>query len=191
MAGRWARLRQVTSELSATADGVAGADLIGATAIAGLSGATVQALLESLTTKLQAQDDRERLQAATSGDIVASVTATFLGLALQAGVIAGAVLHVGNTGTDASNPLSLEMDTLINGVSSWTIKPAIAKTAADGARTNVAGTGVTVGVLDPTKVALAIGDIITYSLTLTRTASPSDEMDSAHVEVQIANALLG
>lgn len=190
MAGRWARLRTVTSELTAVADSASGADAIGSTAIAGLSGTTVQSQLESLVTKLQAQDDCERLQAATSGDIVASVAATYLGLALQAGIIPRAVLYVANTGTDASNALSLELDMLIGGVSIFTTKPKIDKTAADGARTNVAGTGVTVGVVNAAANIVAVGDIITYTLTLVRTASPSDEMDTAKVEVQLANSLL-
>jgi len=190
MAGILYRARTLLASLAVTTDSASGADKIGSTAIVGLSGTTVQSQLESLVTKLQAQDDCERLQAATSGDITASVTATFLGIALQAGTIPRAVLYVGNTGTDASNALNLELDVLINTVSIFTTKPKLDKTAADGARTNVAGTGVTVGVVNAAANIVAAGDIITYTLTLVRTASPSDEMDTAKAEVQLANALL-
>lgn len=193
MAGILSRLKALKLRLESETDGASGGDYVAITPITGVGTSatdTVQEALEAIAVALQAQDDRERLQAATSGDITASVTATYLGMALQAGTIPTAALYVANTGQDSSNALTLELDVLINGTSIWTTKPKISKTAADGARTNVAGTGVTVGVVDATKNILAVGDIITYSLTLVRTASPTDEMDGAKVEVQIANALL-
>lgn len=121
-----------------------------------------------------------------SGDLTASVDATLSHIARTAGTIADAGLRLGNTGADAANPLSLELDVLINGTSIFTTKPAITKAAADAASTWAAATGVTPGVIDATKNILAAGDLVTYSLTLTRTASPTDEMADAFVQYEIA-----
>lgn len=129
---------------------------------------------------------KETVRASQAGDITASVTATAVGIARGAGTISRGGFRLGNTGADSTNPLSLELDVLINGTSIYTTKPALAKTASDGASTLSAGTGVTVGVIDETKNILAAGDVITYTLTLTRTASPSDEMADALVVIDEA-----
>lgn len=123
----------------------------------------------------------------TSGDVVATVTAKVIGIARGAGVIDKAGFRVGNTGTDASNPLSLEGDVLINGTTIFSTKPVIAKTAADGANSFASGTGVTVGVINAAANIVAANDIITAVLTLTRTASPSDEMDTVDLFAFLTN----
>jgi hypothetical protein len=125
-----------------------------------------------------------------SGDITATQTAKALLYvpAALAGRIVSAVLAVGNTGTDASNALSIEADVLVNAVSIFSTKPAITKAAADGANTSAAGTGITVGVIDTAADDVASGELVTVTLTLTRTASPSDEMADIYVTVGIAPA---
>ena len=141
--------------------------------------ATVSAAAcEATVTERQTQIER------TSGDIVASVAATIIDPhAVCVGVIDDAGFSLANTGTDSSNPLALELDVLINGTSIFTAKPKLLKTAADAANTWNSGTGVTVGVIDAAKNIVAVGDVITYSLTLTRTPSPGDEMDGAVVRI--------
>lgn len=114
----------------------------------------------------------------TVADIVATITSKIVGIAPCAGDITFAGFTLGNTGTDASNALSMEGDWLINGVTVFSTKPVIAKNASDGAKSTTAGTGVTVGVLNAAAVAVVAGDIITFVGTLTRTATPSDELDS-------------
>ena len=119
----------------------------------------------------------------TSGDLTASVTSKLIGHARGAGVIDKAGFVLGNTGTDASNALSLTLDILINGTTIFSTKPVIAKAAADGADSFAGGTGITVGVVDIAKNIVAANDLITMTLTLVRTATPSDELDTADVFV--------
>ena len=125
--------------------------------------------------------ESQMLEYHTSGDIVATVTSKVLAITKNAGVIDVAGFRLGNTGTDASNALSLELDILIGGVSIFTTKPAISKTAADGADTFTAGTGITVGAINVAANIFAAKAVITMTLTITRTASPSDELDTADV----------
>lgn len=110
-----------------------------------------------------------------SGDLTASITAIGIGFARGAGTIDRAGFSLQNMGADGSDALSAELDILINGVSIFTTKPALAKNAADGASTFASGTGVTVGVIDEAANIVAAGDKITATWTLTRT-SPEDEM---------------
>jgi len=125
--------------------------------------------------------ESQMLEYHTSGDIVATVTSKVLAITKNAGVIDVAGFRLGNTGTDASNALSLELDILIGGVSIFTTKPAISKTAADGLDTFTAGTGITVGAINVAANIFAAKAVITMTLTITRTASPSDELDTADV----------
>lgn len=81
-----------------------------------------------------------------------------------------------NTGTDASNPLSVALEVTIGGTSVFSTKPSIDKTASDGATTLAAGTGITVGVIDTANNAGSAGDVVTVTVEITRTASPTDEM---------------
>jgi len=129
---------------------------------------------------------RERAGDRTTADLTASLTAAAIAVAHTAGTIPRAGFRLANTGTDASNPLSAELDVLINGVSIFTTKPVIAKAAADGAHSFTAGTGVTVGVVNAAANIIAAGDVITYTLTMTRTATPGDEMDGLLVDVELA-----
>ena len=112
-----------------------------------------------------------------AADLVATATKSFTAdKAFKIDSIADAYLNAPNTGTDGSNPLSVELDVLIGGVSIFSTKPSIDKTATDGATTRTAATGVVVGVIDTTKNVGALGDVVTVTITLTRTASPADEM---------------
>jgi hypothetical protein len=118
------------------------------------------------------------LRHAIAGDITSSVTATLAERARAAGTIPAACFSLANTGADAADALSLELDILINGASIFTTKPKLTKDAADGACTDTAGAGVTVGVIDVTKNILVAKDLITYTFTLVRT-TPEDEMADA------------
>ena len=121
----------------------------------------------------------------TAGNLAASVTATLLGSARGAGTIDVGSLALAVCGTDASNPLTAELDILINGVSIFTTKPKLAKTATGPVNTLKTGTGVTVGVVNAAANTVALGDVITYTVTVVRTASPSVEMSGLLVEAWI------
>ena len=120
-----------------------------------------------------------------SGDLTASVSSTLSHVARSAGLITDAGFALGNTGADASDALTLELDITINGTSIFTTKPKLSKTAADAASTFAAGTGVTEGVIDAAKNILVAGDLIAYALTLVRT-TPEDEMADAFVQYEVS-----
>lgn len=120
-----------------------------------------------------------------SGNITASIAVSALGLARAAGVVTRAGFTLSETGADTTNALSLEGDVLINGVTIFSTKPALAKTAADGAWTTVAGTGVTVGVINVAADDVAANDVLTCVFTLTRTASPGTEMARLCLYVEV------
>jgi hypothetical protein len=127
----------------------------------------------------------------TSGNLTADATAKVVAMIPPqlAGRIVAAYLSVGTNGVDATNPLNLELDVLVNGTSALTTKPKIDKTAGTGKKNTIAaGTGITVGVLDSTKTAVAAGDHITATLDITRTASPSTEIADVAVVVVIRPA---
>jgi hypothetical protein len=121
------------------------------------------------------------------GDITATIASKAIGLGHDDGVITKAGFYLGNTGADADDPLAMEGDVLIGGVSLFDVKPALTKAAADGATTFVAGAGVTVGVIDTAADDVEANDLITFVGTLTRT-TPQDEMADLLVVVEIEYA---
>ena len=99
------------------------------------------------------------------------------------------ILALENTGADASNPLSMEVDVLKNG--SYTVlstKPKLTKEAADGANTGASGTGITEAVLVSTSyIDLDAGDHLEIDCDLTRNAGTvSDEMADLLVQIHLS-----
>jgi hypothetical protein len=120
----------------------------------------------------------------TSGDITATIASFIVGVAPAAGVIDKSMFTLAETGADGTDALSMQGDTLINGVTIFSTKPVIAKAAADGARSDVAGTGVTVGVINAAANIVAAGDLITHVFTLTRT-TPETEMSGLFAQTTV------
>lgn len=88
----------------------------------------------------------------------------------RSGSIVSVNLVVGTNVEDGTDAASLAAAVAINGTSVFTTAPAIAKAAGSGKKnTYAAGTGITLPVLDATKVALAAGDVVTSTLGVTRT----------------------
>ena len=114
--------------------------------------------------------------AVKAGDITANIAATPIAVAPYAGTIRQVRISLGNTGEDAANPLSIEVDVLKNGTSIFpsTTKPSLSKADADYATV----------VAVPDTVNFVEGDFFTYTATLTRTASPTDEMADLVVSIE-------
>jgi len=139
---------------------------------------------------------RQVLQEVFSGEIKASTGVRPLGAAYQEGVIKEVFLSVGASGKDDTNPLSLTATVYKNGSAVCTTDPIIAHVSGE-ASTNkntkevvdatgaAHDTGITQAVVTTvvaTKVC-AIGDLFSYKLTLTRTATPTTEMSNVAVVV--------
>jgi len=115
------------------------------------------------------------LTEAATADIVASIAEHVVFMPSQAGNISRAGFYCGNTGTDGTDSLSLEMDLQIGGVSIFTTKPKVDKTAVDGVSTFVAAAGVTVGVINTAADDFVANDLVELTGTLIRT-TPEDEI---------------
>jgi hypothetical protein len=103
----------------------------------------------------------------------------------KSGTIVAVHLAVGTNVEDGTDAASLAAQCAINGTSVFTTAGAIAKAAGTGAKnTFAAGTGITLPVLDATKVTLAAGDVVTAGLDVTRT-TPETEFANAAVVIVI------
>jgi len=116
------------------------------------------------------------LTEAATADITASIAEHVVFMPSEAGVISRAGFYCGETGADGTDPLSLEMDLQIGGVSIFTTKPKVDTVAgaADGCSTFVAATGVTVGVINTAVDDFVANELIELTGTLIRTTPEAE-----------------
>jgi len=141
--------------------------------------------------KLVAANVLPPLVAVVSGELTSNVTSAPMGAARFSGYISDVWLSVAGSGKDDAATLSLTADVMINGTTCLTTNPVIAHVSGEAAQqktTKVSGdTGVTQAVLSSSN-SVSQGDVISYSLTLTRTASPTTEINNAAVVVEFEPA---
>ena len=139
-----------------------------------------------------AANDPSPMMATFSGEITASAPGRPLGAANFAGVVSDVWFSVAESGKDDSASLSMTVDVMINGTSCLTTTPIIAHVSGEASTnktTKVSGdTGVTLRVLDSDNNDVSPGDVLTYDITLTRTASPTTEMNAVAVVVEFEPA---
>jgi len=128
------------------------------------------------------------MMALRSGEITGNITDAPLGASNVGGKIQDFWLSCEESGKDdSSNTLSLTADLKINGTTCMTTAPIIAHVSGEASTnktTKVSGdTGVTQAVVNPAANDLSPGDMLTYDVTLTRTASPTTEMRNLAVVV--------
>ena len=132
---------------------------------------------------------RNSITAANSGDQTATLTTKALGACPMAGTIVDVILTHGENAQD-SNPLSGELEVFKDATTVLATKAKLDKTAGTGiekAYVGATGTGITAPILHGTtaNITVAVGDILTYTWTLIRTASPTDEIADVCVTVVI------
>ena len=124
-----------------------------------------------------------------SGEVTASVGGRSLGVARYAGKILGVHIAVGASGKDDSNDLYFEADVMINGVTCLTTKPQIAHVSGEASSQkstlNTDDTGLTQAVVNVSASEFAAGDVLTWNMLLTRTASPTTEIANPSVIVEV------
>lgn len=127
--------------------------------------------------------------ACVSGEFTANQMGTPIGAVKKAGQIANVFLSCIASGKDDSNTLSFTCDVFINGVSCLTTPPVIAHVSGEASTSKTTklavDTGITAAVMDTTANSLNPGDVVTYDLVLTRTASPTTEMNTPCVVVEL------
>jgi hypothetical protein len=135
-----------------------------------------------------AANDPSPMLATFSGEITASTPGRALGAVNIAGKVSDVWLSVGASGKDDSATLSVTVDVMVNGTSCLTTTPIIAHVSGEASTnktTKVSGdTGITQRVLDADNNDVSPGDVLTYDITLTRTATPTTEMNAVAVVVE-------
>ena len=126
-----------------------------------------------------AANEASPMMALISGELTTNVSGAPLGAANYGGKIQDVWLSVEGSGKDDSSTLSLTVDVKINGTTCLTTAPVIAHVSGEASTnktTKVSGdTGVTQATMSSAN-SVSPGDMITYDMTLTRTASPTTEM---------------
>ena len=142
--------------------------------------------------KQWAANNSVAMMATISGEFTASKPGMPLGAANVAGRISNVWLSVGASGKDDTNTLSLTADVKINGTSCITTAPIIAHVSGEASTNKTTkaddDTGVTQCVVDPDANDVSYGDVITYDMTITRTASPTTEMGTFAIAVEFEPA---
>jgi len=124
-----------------------------------------------------------------SGQITASKPGVLIGATKGHGKVVDVFLAIKGSGKDDSNTLSLTADVMINGTSCLTTAPVIAHVSGEAATNKTTketgDTGITQAVIDTDNDDYAAGDVLTCNWTLTRTASPTTEMNNAVLIVEL------
>ncbi|RLI36474.1 hypothetical protein DRO66_05565 [Candidatus Bathyarchaeota archaeon] len=131
----------------------------------------------------------QSLGACHSGEFTADDLNAPLGVPKKAGKIGNIFLSCEQSGKDDSATLSFTCDVRINAVSCLTTPPAIAHVSGEVSQqktTVVAGdTGITQAVVNRAADTFNPGDIITYDLVITRTSSPTTEIRTPCIVVEL------
>jgi len=129
-----------------------------------------------------------QMQALKSGELTGNITDAPLGSVNDGGKVSDVWVSVECSGKDDTNTLSLTVDVKINGTSCLSTTPIIAHVSGEASTNkttkNDTDTGITVRVLDTDNYDVSPGDMLTYDMTLTRTASPTTEMRNMAVVVE-------
>ena len=132
------------------------------------------------------------MQILISGEITASIHNAAFGGINVSGDIKAVWLSVEESGKDDTNTLSFTVDVKINGTTCLTTQPIIAHVSGEASTNKTTktdlDTGVTQSVMNASANAVTLGDMLTYEMTLTRTASPTTEMRNIAIVVEIEPA---
>lgn len=123
-----------------------------------------------------------------SGEMTGSINNQPLGAAVTAGKVSGVSLSCEASGKDDTNTLSFAGDVLVNGVTCLTTSPVIAHVSGEASQQKTTmktgDTGITQAVVDQDANSVSQGDVISCTLALTRTASPTTEMKTPCIVVE-------
>ncbi len=144
--------------------------------------------------KRSAVNSMPPMQVSISGEITLETNNEIAGAANMGGKVANVWMSVAASGKDDSNTLSLDADVLINDTTCMTTKPIIAHVSGEASQqktTRITGdTGLTSAVINRAANTFGPGDVISCTLNLTRTATPTTEMRNAIVVVEFEPNIL-
>ena len=115
-----------------------------------------------------------------SGEITVNLNNRPLGAAQMSGRVSDAWLSVRQSGKDDSSALNFSGEVSINGTSCMSTVPTIGHVSGEASQqktTRITGdTGIVQAVIDYDNNTFTAGDVLTWNLTLSRTASPTTEI---------------
>ena len=130
-----------------------------------------------------------RLVAQISGEMTTGRKDAPLGSPRFAGSVTEVGFSVERSGKDDAQDLSLTLDVKINGTTCLTTQAIIAHVSGEASTNKTTcesgDTGVTEAVVDGDANTYNPGDLISYDLVLTRTATPTTEMRNPVVVVEL------
>lgn len=137
----------------------------------------------------QVQAARESLAGCISGEMTLTRWNVPLEPAPFDGYITDVWLAVKGSGKDNTNPLKIAANVKINGVTCLTTQPYITHVSGEAATNKtsidaVAGS-IVEAVIDRDACAIAKGDIITWDAIITRTATPTTEINTPCIVVEL------
>lgn len=131
-----------------------------------------------------AQEGLVPLQGVFSGEFKTSSGLRPLGTTLDSGRVRDVFISA-KIGKDDVAALSVEADVYINGSTCLATKPKLAHVSGEAATEKTTAdtrdTGVTQAVVNGAANSFEIGDVLTYRLTLVRTATPTTEISDVCV----------
>ena len=125
-----------------------------------------------------------------SGELKADAVNIPLGAARFAGQVTNVFMSLGSSGSDiAGNELNVTGEVFINDVSCLSTQPAIAHITGEAAiqkTTAVTGdTGIVQAVVNKSANTFEPGDVVSATFFLTRTATPTDEVQNPCIVVEL------
>jgi len=129
------------------------------------------------------------MQVSWSGELVADVCGVPAGTARFKGRVKRVWVSCAQSGKDDSNELNFSGDVMINDTSCLTTMAGIAHISGEDSQQKTTGktgdTGIVEAVLDYSNNSFEIGDVLEVDLHVTRTASPTQEIQCPVVVVEL------
>ena len=124
-----------------------------------------------------------------NSSLTSTLTNQMVEVARRAGNIDDVAIALAASGADGTNPLAIEVDVKIDGVSCLSTKPKITYTSGESSQamsTLKSGeyTDITQAIINHNANSFAENSIITFDATVTRTASPDTEMSGLCVLIK-------
>jgi len=128
------------------------------------------------------------MQATYSGELKATLGVGTIGAVRTSGRVNDYWISANACGQDDDAPLGITGELYINGTTCLSTKPTIYYVSGEASQTKTtkaSGSGITQAVIDRTADTFTPGDVLTYQITLARTASPDVEMSNLCIVVEL------
>ena len=123
-----------------------------------------------------------------SGELTGNINVGTLGAVRGGGQVKAVWMSCGATGLDNDSALNMSGEVYINGTTCLSTVPSISYISGELSQqktTKISGdTGIQQAVIDQDANTLSPGDVLTYDITIDRTATPATEISSPVIVVE-------